>query len=207
MNCNIIKDLIPLYIDDCCSEETSIEVKKHIGSCDDCKRIFDSMTNAVIKEEKQLEIKKYTRINDWKASVLQSVLFLLSFLFITAGVYVEANTDYFDFINGFTAFNAVVPATGFLLSLTNWYFVKLYPSRKIFSWCSCTMTVIISFCAFIWCAFHYEMNIIELFSGVSFVEITEGVTFLFGFGIALTAFFTFLSKALSNLYAKMLGKE
>ena len=90
MDCNIINDLIPLYIDGCCSDESSAEVKKHIENCDECKKIFESMTNNITQEETTFEAKKCTKINDWKASIMQSVLFLLSFLLITLGVYVEA---------------------------------------------------------------------------------------------------------------------
>lgn len=195
MNCNIIKDLIPLYIDDCCSEETASEVKKHINECDDCKKVFKNMTNDIVRTEKHSESKKYSKINDWKASVIQSVLFLLSFLFITAGVYFEASTDYHDF-NGLAAFYVVVPATGFLLSLTNWYFVKLYPSRKVFSWCSCILSVVITACATVWCSFHYDKDLINVFSFI-----------LFAPGTLLTVIFAAVSKILSAVYAKMLGKE
>lgn len=206
MNCNIVKDLIPLCIDNCCSEESTAEVKKHIECCEECKKNFDSMTSD-FTEEKRFDIRKYTKINDWKASVLQSVLFLFSFLLITFGVYIEAGTDFIDYGNGLAAFNAVVPATAFMLSLVNWYFVKFYKSKKLFSWCSCALTIIITVFAFAWCAFHYKINIIDIFSGVSFIDFIEGISFLFGIGIILTAVFTVLSKTLSSLYAKMLGKE
>lgn len=194
MNCNIIKDLIPLYIDDCCSEESHAEVKKHIESCGECKKIFESMTDTV-DEETKFEIKKCTKINNWKASILQSVLFLISFFMITVGVYFEAGTNYIDFGNSLAAFNIVVPATGFLLSLTNWYFVNLYPSRKIFSWCSCIISVVITLFATVWCSFHYNMSPVNIFS------------FFFAPGIFLTVLFAVAAKALSCLYAKMLGKE
>lgn len=193
MNCNIIKDLIPLCIDDCCSEESSAEVRKHIECCDECKKVFDGMTSD-FTQEKHLEIKKCTKINDWKASVMQSVLFLISFLMITFGVYIEAGTDYHDF-NGLAAFNLVVPATAFMLSLVNWYFVKLYPSKKSFSWCSCILSLVITACATVWCSFHYETGLLYIFS------------FLFAPGIFLTAVFAVASKVLSDKYAKMLGKE
>lgn len=207
MDCNIIKDLIPLYIDGCCSEKSVEEVKNHLKTCNECKAAFESMNTNLTSECIISETPKPDRINNWKASVLQSVLFLLSFLLITLGVSVEASTGYIDFGNGMAAFNAVVPATGFMLSLSNWYFVKLYKNRKIFSWCSCALSVFISLCAFIWCAFHYEMNVFDMFLGASFIDTAKGIAFLFGFGIILTAFFAFLSKTLSDLYAKMLGKE
>lgn len=206
MDCNIIKDLIPLYIDGCCSDETACEVKKHIESCYKCKTVFESMTNSITQDGATFEAKKLTKINDWKASVMQSVLFLLSFLLITAGVYFESGTGSYDWGNGFTAFNVVVPATGFMLSLTNWYFVKLYPSRKVFSRCSCILPVVITLCATVWCSFHYELNLIDFFSS-SFIDAVESISFFFGIGIFLTVAFSVTANVLSDLYAKMLGKE
>ena len=41
MNCDIIKDLIPLYIDECCSDESSKIVDEHIENCASCKRLMD----------------------------------------------------------------------------------------------------------------------------------------------------------------------
>ena len=41
MNCNIVKDLIPLYIDGCCSEESVAAVEEHINSCPQCKEIYE----------------------------------------------------------------------------------------------------------------------------------------------------------------------
>ena len=36
MTCEVIKDLIPMYIDDAASEETKELVEKHINNCSDC---------------------------------------------------------------------------------------------------------------------------------------------------------------------------
>ncbi|GLC89609.1 anti-sigma factor family protein [Lysinibacillus piscis] len=36
MNCNIIKDLLPLYVDGVCSNETYKAVEEHIGQCKAC---------------------------------------------------------------------------------------------------------------------------------------------------------------------------
>lgn len=211
MNCNIVKDLIPLYIDDCCSDETSAEVKKHVEQCEDCKKTLNSMKNDFVEKESRSEIKKCTRTNYWKASVMQSVLFLFSFLLITVGVYFEANIGDLDYGNCLSAFNIVVPATGFMLSLVNWYFVRLYKNRKLFSRCSCALSFFITLCAFAFCAFHYETNVFhivaEAVSDGAFFDFLRGVSFWYGTGIFLTVIFTVASKILSDLYAKMLGKE
>ena len=132
MNCNIVKDLIPLYIDGCCSEESGRIIEEHIKECDNCKKLIDDMKapdDIVFVLEQP---KSFSKLNDWKASVLQSVLLFVSFALITIGVALEARTP-LGIGNGFWALNLVIPSTGFMLSLANWYFVKVYKSRKIFS--------------------------------------------------------------------------
>lgn len=209
MNCNIIKDLIPLYIDGCCSKESEKIVSEHIKCCDDCKRLFDDMntpSDTVVVTEAPIA---FNKINDWKASVLQSVLLFISFAFITIGVALES-TSPSGLMNGFWAMNLVIPVTGFMLSLANWYFVRIYKSRQRFSNCSFIATLSITICAYLWAGVHYEMSLFEILAGLSFMESLETVTavmFFNGIGIALTAGLCILSKTLSNRYAKMLGKE
>ena len=193
MNCNLVKDLIPLYIDGCCSVESKKIVEEHIKSCSACQQIIDDMTSLSDVVTSKKAPKKMSRINDWKASVLQSVLLFLSFALITIGVALEAKTP-LGLMNGFWASNLVIPATGFMLSLANWYFVKLYKNRKRFSDVSLFVTLLITVCGYVWGVFHYD------FFDLSFLK-------LGGIGILLTAVFCVLSKVLSNRYAVMLGKE
>lgn len=211
MNCNIVKDLIPLYIDGCCSEESKKIVKEHIENCTSCKQLFDEMnapTDIISTAEAPTTLK---RIKDWKASVLQSVLLFFSFGLITIGVACESSTTYDDLRNGLFAMNLVVPATGFMLSLANWYFVRAYKNRKTFSNGSSIITLCITACAYIWTIFHYdELGFVEMFKGVDlvgFLDIMQGVIFLCGIGFLLTMVFCLLSKILSNKYAEMLGKD
>ncbi len=209
MECNVVKDLIPLYIDGCCSAESTEIVNKHIVSCPDCKAFYEKMNAPSNIESVVAAPKEFRKINDWKASVLQSLLLFASFAIITIGVALEASTP-LGLINGCWAVSLVIPATGFLLSLANWYFVRLYKNRKSFSNCSFLATLGITLCAYIWAGFHYKMNFIELFTENTFVEIMDmmqGIWFFFGSGIILTVGFCILSKLLSNKYAAMLGKE
>lgn len=209
MNCNIVKDLIPLYIDGCCSEESEKAVEEHIRDCDDCKRLLEDMKSSSDVITVSESPKTFSKLNDWKASVLQSILLFFSFALITIGVALEARTGS-GLMNGFWAFNLVIPATGFMLSLANWYFIRIYKSRKSFSFFSLIATLGITLCAYIWSGFHYELNLLEWFSECNFVElldVMQGILFLNGFGIVLTIVLCVLSKTLSNQYAKMLGKE
>jgi len=82
----------------------------------------------------------------------------------------------------------IIPATGFLLSLANWYFVRLYGTGKQFSNASSITTLVITLCAYVWAGFHYAMNPLNIFT------------------VLLTMLCCVLSKVLSSRYANMLGK-
>ncbi len=209
-DCNIVRDLLPLYMDKCCSEESCTAVEAHLKECPECRLIMEDMASVQHVPAEPSPDVKLSRINDWKASALQSVLLLLSFGIITVGVAIEASVGS-GFGNGFFAYNLVVPATGFMLSLVNWYFVKLYKSRRSFSNHSALITFYITIAAWIWWGFHYEVNLFEIFtlaeSPKDVLEILYAFTAFGGIGLWLTAIFTVVSKALSNAYARMLGKE
>lgn len=212
MNCNIIQDLIPLYIDKCCCDESAKEVENHLNECKECKAVFDSMTADVDSGVSDCTAPKASKINDWKASLLQSILLFASFLIITIGVAIEASIPS-GFTNGFAAFNVVIPATGFMLSLANWYFIKFYKSKKAFSNFSCLITFLLIVCAGLWGGFHYEFSIFDFIKGFSetdIIDFLEGTAMLathHAVGILFTAILCLVSKISSNTYAEKLGKE
>ncbi|MFJ5623241.1 anti-sigma factor family protein [Peribacillus loiseleuriae] len=45
MKCNIIRDILPLYIEGDCSEETRKIVEAHIAHCQECRELFELMQN------------------------------------------------------------------------------------------------------------------------------------------------------------------
>lgn len=50
--CNLIRDLIPLYIDKVCSKESEEIIQQHLDSCSDCKSYLQSISNT----DKKLEL-------------------------------------------------------------------------------------------------------------------------------------------------------
>ena len=44
VKCTIIQDLLPLYVDKVCSDDSGELVKNHLRSCPECKRLYDEMT-------------------------------------------------------------------------------------------------------------------------------------------------------------------
>ncbi|MCD7748093.1 MAG: zf-HC2 domain-containing protein [Firmicutes bacterium] len=44
-NCDIVRDLLPLYIDHETSEESSEMIKEHLAECEECREIYKSAHN------------------------------------------------------------------------------------------------------------------------------------------------------------------
>lgn len=194
MNCDIIKDLIPLYIDGVCSLESRYTVETHLTKCESCKALYEAMKTPIETEQAVKSVKKTHKIHLWKASILQSILFFASFLAITIGVYFEAQSGVND-NNGDFAAALVVPATGFLISLVNWYFVRLYKSRLSFSLFNALFTLGgISLCG-AWAMWHYTGFPQFAIVGAFFTNVFVTVGLTVG------------SYLLSQLFARLLGKE
>lgn len=79
--CEIIKDLLPLYIDGVCSEDSKNAVEEHIKTCEDCKRELEDYRGEITAVERQEEevIKKIS--SRWKKSKTKA---LFSGIFIMA---------------------------------------------------------------------------------------------------------------------------
>lgn len=88
ISCDIIKDLIPLYVDNVCSNDTKIAIEEHIGECKSCSVYCSDLKNApvlpgvstdidkaVFKVGKR--IKKHT-----KKAVIKAVSIILSIVLV-----------------------------------------------------------------------------------------------------------------------------
>ena len=194
MTCNVVKDLLPLYVDGCCSQESASLVSSHIEECEDCRKEFSLMTKSVVSESVSAPKKNgFKKINQWKASLIQSLLMFLSFAVIISGVVLEGRTP-LGLTNGLWAVALIVPATGFMLSLANWNFVRVYKSRKAFSNGSLIVTAGFILIAYTWAFLHYQQGI-ALGSPLVYV------------GVGLSVMFCVMSKLLSSYYALILGRE
>lgn len=201
MNCNVIQDLMVLYTDNCCSDESRAIVEKHIKDCAACKNALDEMSMPLVTEKQLTADKKsFTQINSWKASVLQSILLFVSFALIVFGVAREAATPSDD-TNGLWAIAVIVPATGFMMSLANWYFIRVYRNRKTFSICSLIAAITFILIGYIWAFIHYQ-GITDCFFNASVLSVVLPIV-----GCVLSIIFCTLAMLLSNIYSKMIGKE
>ena len=60
-DCDIVKDLMPLYIDDVLSDNSKIFVKNHIDSCESCKKYYEKLSKEI-----KIPVSKESRISDLK---------------------------------------------------------------------------------------------------------------------------------------------
>lgn len=191
MDCNVIQDLLPLYVDGCCSDESGKLVSAHLQSCDRCRRAYEMMGQH--SDVQPVPGVKLQRISSWKASMLQSFMLFVSFAVITLGVILEGATPAGP-SNGLWAVALIVPGTAYLLSQSNWYFVRAYKSRKLFSVCSCVITLVLIGAGYLWAAVHYAGAIV----------LTSPLALL---SVALSLVFCVLSWVLSRQFACLMGKE
>ena len=201
MHCEVIRDLLILYADDCCSKESKALVEEHLQSCQACRDALKEMRGVLtITEEPAAKPAFLARVNLWKASLLQSVLLYSCFSLLVFGVFRESITPEGG-TNGLWAFALLVPVTGFLLSLANWYFLRLYPSRKAFSRFSLLFTGVFILLGDLWAVIHYQSALSGLF------RCTAHTVTPFLAGIALSIALCILSPFLADRYARLSGKE
>ena len=209
MDHNVIKDLLPLYADCCCSEESAAIVREHLSECPVCAAALAAMRAPAGEAGPPpagtpCPETGFSRIRAFRASVLHAALLYASFALIVVGVALEAQTPYDAFTNGGWAVLLVVPATGLLLALANWCFVRFYRSRKRFSLGTLLLQLCATFTAYSWTMFHYgwiHRVFPELFLGL-YVNLRG-----YWPGALLTLALAALSWGSSYAYARMLGKE
>ena len=44
MHCDIVKDLLPLYVDDVCSEKSKAAIEEHLKECEECRKCYEDLT-------------------------------------------------------------------------------------------------------------------------------------------------------------------
>ena len=61
-NCDMIKDLLPLYADDVCSDESRKAVEEHIKECAECKGELEKLRRSVTVSPKNDGDKRFSNM-------------------------------------------------------------------------------------------------------------------------------------------------
>lgn len=108
-NCNIVKDLLPNYIENLTCGETNQFIEKHLRECPDCKQIFENMKkdlniNTTTNDKKVVKyFKKYkNKLKIFKIALVLILLIALGtmtyYYFYMKNAYIGAATDLYNMI-------------------------------------------------------------------------------------------------------------
>lgn len=83
-DCNLVKDLLPNYIDKVTSSETNIFMEEHLKNCDECRKSFEKMSEEMkidykSKDEKKINI--FRKVNN-KIRLLKVIIFVIIFILV-----------------------------------------------------------------------------------------------------------------------------
>ncbi|NLM21698.1 MAG: zf-HC2 domain-containing protein [Peptococcaceae bacterium] len=78
MKCEIIKDLLPSYIDGLTSSESNLEIEKHFNNCPQCKEIFEQMKAEIKVENIEYNKEKIKPFKKLNRKVFKAVLITLT---------------------------------------------------------------------------------------------------------------------------------
>lgn len=105
MNCNIIRDLLPLYRDGVCSDETIQAVEKHLETCTDCRTVYEEMLKEpVVPEPIRVQagqearvlrgVKRKFSMRRWFSVLAVALVSLATLLMFTAASDIEKAIPY-----------------------------------------------------------------------------------------------------------------
>lgn len=80
IECYIVQDLLPLYIDHACSKQTTEDIEGHLQSCESCKKLYEEMSSDICSalQTPEFDSRKIFLSCKEKAFLLSSLLWLLS---------------------------------------------------------------------------------------------------------------------------------
>lgn len=87
--CEIVKDLLPNYVDKLTSRETNEFIEEHIKTCEDCRRIYDSMkAEFYYKQEKEeKESINFFKKHKKKLNILRTLVVILLVISVGLSIY------------------------------------------------------------------------------------------------------------------------
>lgn len=83
INCNIIQDLLPSYMDKICSEDSRLLVEEHLDECEQCRTRLELMRSTELTDGQG----EQRRISYMKKVKRYYISFILLVLFMTGGVW------------------------------------------------------------------------------------------------------------------------
>jgi hypothetical protein len=91
-HCNVIKDMLPLYVEDVCSKETKEIVEEHIESCESCRALLNEMKaellpKAVVNKQELKTVKAPLKKLRYRAAITDITWFLIALILVSTVAY------------------------------------------------------------------------------------------------------------------------
>jgi len=88
LTCNVVKDLLPNYIEGLVSEETAGEIEAHLAECAECRNMYEQMTTPLAAEEEQEEaevdfLKKVRTKSKWRILKYSAICVFIAVLIVS----------------------------------------------------------------------------------------------------------------------------
>lgn len=102
VTCNVIEDLLPLYADGVCSEDTKTIIEHHIALCPECREKLAAMTAKLEKNEKKAKLENpFKKVKNHYVRLVTVTLLVCAVILVPLGGvwYLSTNTQYG---NGYT---------------------------------------------------------------------------------------------------------
>lgn len=83
--CNMIQDLLPLYLDGVCSEESKMIIEQHLSTCSTCKKYYEAMCKAeesTIMPPAPEEVQKAASFRSIRKKILHKQLLIAGASFV-----------------------------------------------------------------------------------------------------------------------------
>jgi len=78
ISCEIIKDLLPLYFDDVCSNDSKTAIEEHLTYCGNCKFEFEAMQISFPLNKPEQNLKQAETVRNlskrWKKGMMKSLV-------------------------------------------------------------------------------------------------------------------------------------
>ena len=88
--CNLIQDLLPLYLDGVCSEESKTVVEQHLLKCPNCRKYYSAMREAdeiiIVPPNAEREIQKATSFQSIKKTLFRKQILIAAVSIIVLAI-------------------------------------------------------------------------------------------------------------------------
>ncbi|MBU5317298.1 zf-HC2 domain-containing protein [Clostridium bornimense] len=131
ISCEIIKDLLPNYIDNVLSNEGKEIVEEHLNNCDSCRKEYEILRSSI-----EIDTVDATKINYLKKINLKLLITIISLLVVTVissmllTFYTESNFDEGIMTLLFSMFAFILIIVKFALPLVGLVFSSIYLKNK-----------------------------------------------------------------------------